>query len=134
MADLSGGMREEFSAEITEEMMRKFREISGDQNPLHSDPSFAQQMGFPNTVVFGMLSASLISTLGGCYLPGKYCLIQGVEIKFVKPVLVGDTLTVTGEVAAVEEALRHVVIHVTIRRQTGEKVLRGKLKAGVLHG
>lgn len=132
-SDLSVGIKEEFSTLITEEMMLKFREISGDTNPLHSDPIFAQKMGFPNTVVFGMLSASLISTLGGCYLPGKYCLIQGVEIKFIKPVMVGDTLTVTGEVAVVEKALNHAVINVTIRKQSGEKVLRGKLKVGILH-
>ncbi len=133
LSDLSVGMKEEFSALITEEMMLKFREISGDKNPLHSEPIFAQKMGFPNTVVFGMLTASLLSTLGGCYLPGKYCLIQGVEIKFIKPVMVGDTLTVTGEVAVVERELNHVVINVVMRKKSGEKVLRGKLKVGVLN-
>lgn len=133
LEDLSVGMKEKFSAVITGEMMRKFLEISGDQNPLHNDPVFAQAMGFPNTVVFGMLTASLISTLGGCYLPGKYCLIQGVEIRFVKPVMVGDTLTVMGEVVEVEKELNHAVIKVTIRKEAGEQVLRGKLKVGVLH-
>lgn len=133
LRDLYVGMKEEFSTMITGEMMRKFLEISGDQNPLHSDPAFAQAMGFPDTVVFGMLTASLISTLGGCYLPGKYCLIQGVEIKFIKPVMVGDKLTVVGEVAAVEKELNHAVINVMIQKAIGEKVLRGKLRVGVLH-
>lgn len=79
-----------------------------------------------------MLTASLISTLGGCYLPGKYCLIQGVEIRFAKPVFIGDTLEVIGEVSKVDKDLRYLEIKLTIKNQRGEKVLRGILKAGVM--
>ena len=89
MSDLAVGMTESFSKKITAEMMEKFYEISGDENPLHRDAEFARTKGFEDRVVYGMLTASLISTLGGVYLPGKYCLIQGVETKFLKPVFIG---------------------------------------------
>lgn len=65
-------------------------------------------------------------------LPGKYCLIQGLEVKFVKPVFIGDKLTVIGEVGAVDVDLRYVEVKVTIVNQNNKKVLRGLLKAGVL--
>lgn len=133
LKELHIGMQEKFSTVVTEEMMNKFTEISGDYNPLHRDPAFAKSVGFPDKVVFGMLTASLISTLGGCYLPGKHCLIQGIEAKFARAVMVGDILTVVGEVAKIYEELNCVEIKVTITNQAGEKVLRGKLKAGVLH-
>lgn len=133
LGDLFIGMRAEFSREITEDMLRKFLEISGDQNPLHHDPAFAELMGFPNKVVFGMLTASLLSTLGGCYLPGKFCLIQEVEAKFIKPVFVGDKLTVTGEISEIYEDLNRIVVKVLIFNQNRAKVLRGKLKVGMLH-
>ncbi|NBI60441.1 dehydratase [Lachnospiraceae bacterium] len=130
--DLSVGMKESFSIVITESMAEKFFEITGDKNPLHSDPEFAGKKGFPDKIVYGMLTASFISTFGGEYLPGRNCLIQGLEVSFPKPVMIGDHLTVCGEIIKLYEELKCVVIKITIRNQRGEKVLRGKLKAGVL--
>lgn len=130
--DLSVGMKESFTVTITEPMMVKFFEITGDDNPLHRDPEFARKQGFSDRVVYGMLTASLISTFGGKYLPGKYCLIQGVEVKFVKPVMIGDELTVSGEIIKIYQEIKYVLIKITIQNQRGEKVMRGELKAGVL--
>ena len=130
--ELYVGMTETFTRTITDDMMKKFLEISGDENPLHIDSEFAKSKRFPDRVVYGMLTASLISTLGGVYLPGKNCLIQGVEINFIKPVYVGDELTVTGEITEIYKDLNHVIIKVTIRNQNKQKVVRGILKAGVL--
>ena len=132
ITDISAGMKESFSVTITEEMMQKFFEITSDENPLHMTNDFAKAMGFGNRVVYGMLTASMISTLGGCYLPGQYCLIQGVEVKFVKPVFVGDELVVMGEISKVDYDLKYLEIKVTIKNQKGERVLRGLLKAGVI--
>ena len=132
ITDLSAGHQESFSVTVTEDMMAKFRAITGDINPLHVSDEFAKEKGFPQRVVYGMLTASLISTLGGVYLPGKYCLIQGVEVRFAKPVFIGDVLEVTGEAVKVDRDLRYLEIKVTIRNQRNEKVLRGLLKAGVM--
>ena len=132
ITDLSAGQQESFTVTVTEDMMAKFRAITGDINPLHVRDDFAKEKGFPQRVAYGMLTASLISTLGGVYLPGKYCLIQGVEIRFAKPVFIGDVLEVTGEAVKVDRDLRYLEIKVTIRNQRNEKVLRGLLKAGVM--
>ena len=132
IADLSAGQREHFMAAVTEEMMTKFLDITGDINPLHTDADFAKSKGFGDKVVYGMLTASLISTLGGCYLPGKYCLIKGMEISFARPVFIGDTLDVTGEVSKIDYDLKYLEIKITIKNQRNEKVLRGLMKAGVL--
>lgn len=132
ISDILVGMKESFSVTITEEMMKSFFLITSDKNPLHVNDEFAKERGFDNRVVYGMLTASMISTLGGCYLPGKYCLIQGVEIKFAKPVFVGDILDVMGEVSKVDYNLRYLEVKVVIKNQCNEKVLRGVLKAGVI--
>ena len=132
ITDISAGQQERFSVTVTEEMMAKFLDITGDVNPLHTDDGLAKEKGFPQRVAYGMLTASLISTLGGVYLPGKYCLIQGVEVRFAKPVYIGDVLEVTGEAVKVDTDLRYLEIKVTIRNQRNEKVLRGLLKAGVM--
>ena len=130
--DLYEDLSVSFEETVTEEMMESFRQISGDENPLHRNQDFAQSQGYKDRVVYGMLTASLISTLGGVYLPGKYCLIQGVEVRFAKPVFIGDVLEVTGEAVKVDRDLRYLEIKVTIRNQRNEKVLRGLLKAGVM--
>lgn len=132
ISDISVGMKESFAVTISDKMMKHFYDITSDENPLHVNSQFARERGFDDKVVYGMLTASMISTLGGCYLPGKNCLIQGVEIKFSKPVFVGDTLEVLGEASKVDYDLRYLEIKVTIKNQRGEKVLRGILKAGVL--
>lgn len=131
--DLSVGMRESFSVTVTEQMMDAFCELSGDENPLHRNIDFAKNHGFSECVVYGMLTASFLSRLAGGYLPGERSLIQSVEVKFVKPVFVGKKLTVVGEVADLNDTVRQITLKVEIRNGK-EKVLRGKMKVGVLDG
>ncbi len=130
--DIYVGQKEQFEYHVTEDKMKAFLDLTADVNPLHVDEEYAKAQGYPGRVVYGMLTASLISKLGGVLLPGKYCLIQSVEVKFVKPVFIGDVLIVTGEVAKVETALNYMEVKVTISNQIQQKVLRGLMKAGVL--
>ena len=125
-------MKESFSKRITKEMEDSFRVISGDENPLHQDDLFAQETGlgkFKSHVTFGMLTASLYSTMAGMYLPGKYSLIHSVEeLSFKKPVYMGDTLTVVGEVTDFDPDLKLIRLKVSIRNQEEELVSKGKMK------
>ena len=132
ISDLSIGHKESFTTEITSEMFDKFREITGDINPLHNDESFAKCLGYRGGVAFGMLTASFLSTLAGVYLPGERSLIHSVETKFTKPVYIGDVLTVSGEVSEIHDTVGQIVLKVEIKNQNGEKVLRGKMKVGFL--
>lgn len=131
--DLSVGMEESFTASITDEMMDAFHGITKDDNPLHTDETFAKAYGQSGKVVYGMLTASFLSTLAGVYLPGKYSLIQQVEIKFAAPVHVGDTLTVRGKIVELQEIAERFVMKVVITNQKKEKLLRAKMWVGVLN-
>lgn len=125
------GHKESFAVTITDEMMASFNAITGDVNPLHNDEDYARSLGHPGRVVYGMLTGSLLSTLAGVYLPGKRSLIHEVKIKFAKPVYIGDTLTVEGEVEEKHDAYSLLVLKVAIRNQHGEKVCRAKMQVGV---
>lgn len=131
ITELYIGMKESFQFDVTEQKMKSFLEMTGDINPLHIDEEYAKVRGHSGRVVYGMLTASLISTLGGVFLPGKFCLIEGIDVKFVRPVFVGDHLIITGEVIKIEVGLRYLEVKVTIVNQNGKKVLRGVMKAGV---
>lgn len=130
--DLKVGLTEEFEFEVTAEKVDLFRKLSGDYNSLHLDANFAREHGFKDQVVYGMLSASLISTLGGVYLPGKYCLIQQIETKFLAPVFVGDILTVLGKVIELNDTVQRAIIKIEMRNQNNQKVVKAKLDVGFL--
>ena len=130
-ADLHVGMTESFVRSFTAEDEESFRRLSGDDNPLHRDDAFAEEMGggkLRGHVCFGMLTASLLSTLAGMYLPGRYSLIHSVEVSFVRPVYAGDELTVSGTVAAVHEQLRMIELKVRITLPDGSVVCKAKMK------
>ena len=130
--DLKIGQEEHFSITVTEEMMRLFLELSGDENPLHNDEGFALSQGYQGKVVYGLLTTSLISKLVGVLLPGKYCLLQGVDVKYSKPVYVGDILIVKGVVDELHESVQRAVIKVSIQNQDEKKVVKGKAEVGFL--
>ncbi|MDO4219295.1 MAG: MaoC/PaaZ C-terminal domain-containing protein [Synergistaceae bacterium] len=130
--DLNIGLSEEFDCIITQDKLTKFRDISGDTNPLHNDEKYAKEHGFSGRVAYGLLTASLISTLGGVYLPGKYCLIQQIKSKFLLPVYIDDVLTVKGIVKELNESIQRAVIGIEIRNQHKEKVLKATLDVGFL--
>ena len=136
LADIRVGMKENFTKKITEEMEDAFRLICGDENPLHRDDDYAKEIfggKYDKHVSFGMLTASLYSTIAGMYLPGKYSLIHSFdELSFMQPVFAGDTLAVEGEVTEVDEALKLIRIRVIIKTQFGKKVSRAKMKIMVM--
>lgn len=130
--EIEVGKTESFEVTITPEMLEQFRSITGDVNPLHTNEEFARKKGYDSCVVYGMLTASFLSTLAGVYLPGERSLIHHVETKFVKPVFVGDTLTIQGKVTEKQELFSVLYLKVTITNQKKEKVLRGSMQIGVM--
>lgn len=130
--DLDIGLTHSFTTVVTTEKQAAFCELSGDVNPLHCDEAFAQKKGFSGVVVYGMLVASFYSTLAGCYIPGKHCLLHSVETKMVKPVFIGDTLTITGTLKEKNDLFNQIMIKAAVKNQNGEIVSRAIIKAGCL--
>jgi len=69
--------------------------LSGDRNPLHSDPWFAKEMaGFPTPILhglctYGVSGRALVAELGG----GVAANITSIAARFSKPVFPGETLS-----------------------------------------
>ncbi len=70
--------------------------LSGDRNPLHSDPEFAKRAGFEAPILHGLCSygftgrALLHGLCGGD--PARF---RSMEARFSKPVIPGDALSVS---------------------------------------
>lgn len=131
LAEMQPGLTESFTVTVTQEMMDAFLNLTGDCSPIHVDEDYAKGRSYPGRVVYGMLGASFFSTLAGVYLPGEHCLLHGVDCKFARPVFVGDTLTISGTVTHVSEAVSEAEIKATITNQNGKKVTRGVIRAGL---
>ena len=131
LSDIYLGMEESFTYTVTEHSVDLFYELTGDCSPIHVDEDFARTKGHSGRVVYGMLSASLFSTLAGVYLPGENCFLHSVESKFAKPVYIGDQLTVKGKVTEINDTFGEITIKGEIINQDGKKVVRGIIKAGV---
>ena len=129
--EINIGHKESFTVTVSEADRDRFRDITGDINPLHNDLEFAKSKGHDRCVAFGMLSASYLSTLAGVYLPGKNSLIQKTEVNFRKPVYVGDTLTISGEVTDKSDTFNVIEVKVVITNQDGVKVVKGKMEIAV---
>ena len=132
IADVYVGLEEKIEVTVTEEMLAIFCKLTGDCNPLHQKKEFAEACGYTDRVVYGMLTGSFLSTLAGMYLPGKYSLIQGVELKFKKAVFPGNTLTVIGCVDEIHENLQMMKLKIQIKNQKNENVLKGRMQIGWL--
>jgi 3-hydroxybutyryl-CoA dehydratase len=129
-ADLHIGMKHDFTATFTAADAVAFAEISGDSNPLHTDAGYAESAGFAGPVLFGMMTSSLYSRLVGVYLPGKFALLQGMDIDFNTPCFAGDVLSVTGEIVFMSEAYKRFEIKATIRRQDRKLVSKATIRVG----
>jgi len=69
--------------------------LSGDRNPLHSDPSFAAAAGFDKPILHGLCTYGFTGrALLGALCAGDPARFASMDARFTSPVWPGDTLTV----------------------------------------
>jgi 3-hydroxybutyryl-CoA dehydratase len=120
------GERAQTSKEVTEEDIASFARITGDWNPVHIDPEFASKTHFKGRIAHGMLSAGLISAVVGTKLPGPGCIYLSQNLRFVRPVRIGDTLTAEVEVTDWNPTKRIIHLNTRCFNQAGEDVVTGE--------
>jgi phosphate acetyltransferase len=126
--DLTLGRHASLSRTLTQDDINLFAAMSGDVNPAHMDPEFAKSDIFHGIVGQGMWSGSLISTLLGTVLPGPGTIYLEQDIKFKKPVRVGDKVTITITVREKRDDKPVVLFDCKGVNQRGETVLSGQAK------
>ncbi|APW45942.1 bifunctional enoyl-CoA hydratase/phosphate acetyltransferase [Rhodoferax antarcticus] len=107
------------------EDIRAFAAVSGDTNPAHMDPEYANDTLFHGVIAHGMWSGALISALLGTQFPGPGTIYQDQALHFAKPVRVGDTLTVTVTVTSKNADNHSLELDCQVINQKGTCVLSG---------
>lgn len=122
---LTVGQRAMRTATLTEEHVRAYSEITGDRNPLHSDPAFTSRTRFGKLIVQGGLTTGLLHALVAMDLPGPGTVFLEQNWRFTNPVFIGDTITAEVDVQEVHPSKPVSKLGVRVTRQTGETVLEG---------
>jgi 3-hydroxybutyryl-CoA dehydratase len=125
--DMHVGQKVESTRTVTEADVVNYAGISGDFNPIHINKEYAERSPFRQRVAHGMLGAGMAVGLSAAQLPGAGAIHISIDIKFLKPVFIGDTITCS---VAVEEILiekNRAVMRTTIRNQEGDIVTDGTM-------
>jgi len=110
---------------LTAEDIQLFATMSGDVNPAHLDPEYANATQFRGIIGHGMWGGALISTVLGTDYPGPGTIYLSQNLSFLKPVRVGDTIEVRVTVAAKDERNRRVTLDCVCTNQNGAQVITG---------
>ena len=115
-----------FTKTVTDTDVYMFAGITGDFNPAHVNHVEAEKGMFGKRIAHGMLSAGFISAVLGTMLPGPGTIYMGQELRFTKPVAIGDTITATVTVAEMIIEKNRVILDTVCTNQNGEIVIKGK--------
>lgn len=100
-----------------------FAALTGDDQPIHTDATFAAGTKFGTTLVHGMLTASIFSTLLGKHIPGEGMIItEASELQWLRPVRPGDTITFSGTIRIFTENTGYIALALSATNQHGESV------------
>ena len=112
-----------FSRVLTPEDVRTFADISGDDNPIHVDAAYAAGTRFGKPIVHGVLLLAIVSKVLGRDFPGPGSIAVAISCRFLRPVPVGDEITV--EVKISEKVEKHGHVKVRIYVYNGNKIALG---------
>ena len=111
--DLQVGQTASIGKTITDADILLFAAVSTDTNPVHLNAEAAAESVFKERVAHGMLSAGLISAVLGTRLPGAGTIYLAQTLNFRRPVRIGDTVTATAEVLALDPAKKRATLRTT---------------------
>ena len=124
--ELQVGDSAQLSRTLTANDIQLFAAVSGDVNPAHMDPAYAQTDLFGHVIAHGLWGAGLISAVLGTQLPGPGTIYLGQSLRFVRPVALGDVITATVTVAEKQPEHHRLVLDCVCANQNGEAVITGQ--------
>jgi phosphate acetyltransferase len=123
--ELKIGRKASLVRALTQKDIELFAAMSGDVNPAHMDPAYAKTDIFHGIVGQGFWSGSLISAILGTILPGPGTIYLEQDMKFKKPVRIGDRLTASVTVRSKRPDKPIVTFDCACVNGNGETVLDG---------
>ena len=113
---------------ISDDDIRTFARISGDDNPVHMNSDYAKGTMFGGRIAHGMLVAGLISAVLGTKLPGPGAIYMSQQLRFLVPVRPGDQVTARAMVTEWDRDKGRVTLLTEVKNQEGVAVISGEAR------
>src|SRR5690606_20480515 len=78
---------------LTQDMLNRYADASGDHNPIHIDEAFAKTTPMGGTIAHGMLVLSFISEMMAGAFGERWLTSGSLDVRFRAPARPGDTVT-----------------------------------------
>ena len=125
VADISVGLSTSFSKTVSESDVYLFAGITGDLDPNHVDEEFCRGTSLGHRVAHGALIVGYMSAASSRILEDfdRPMVSAGYDrIRFLKPVYLGDTITVDYVITSLDATRERIVAKVEVKNQRGELV------------
>ena len=106
--------------DVDQATINRYAAVTGDYNPIHVDPEFAATTEMGGVIAHGTMSLNLIWQALERTLSGEELRVVELDIRFRRPVRIGDRIEAGGELAADGRSYQ-----VWARNQKGEHVIEG---------
>jgi 3-hydroxybutyryl-CoA dehydratase len=128
------GEQTQFAKTMTDSDLAMFSAISGDFDPVHVNEEYAKETGFGRRILHGIATLGLLSAAESEMsrrIVARGCAYKPVtlgydKVRFLKPVFVGDTLTATYTIAAIDREKLRSVGKCEIANQAGDLCVVGE--------
>jgi acyl dehydratase len=123
--DVPVGLRTTISKTVSESDVYLFAGITGDAHPNHVDEEYCRRTSLGHRVAHGALIVGYTSAASTRILEDfdRPLVSAGYDrIRFLKPVYLGDTITITYEITGVERERERTIATVEVRNQRDELV------------
>ena len=120
------GEKSLFSKTISESDINLFSGLVADFHPMHVNAIIDKESRTGKTLAQSALIVGLVNGVLRNHLPGKNFIILRQQVEFLKPVLLGDTVTVKVEVLSWSPEKRLVTMKMDCFNQYGNDILTGE--------
>jgi 3-hydroxybutyryl-CoA dehydratase len=119
-----------FTKTVSESDIYLFAGITGDLAPVHVNEAYMKESAYGRRIAHGVLMIGFMSTTSSIIVkdkeeasPGEVPVSLGYDrIRFLKPVYIGDTVTVTYRVAETDPERKRSRSQVNVTNQNGDLV------------
>jgi len=121
-----------FSKTVSESDVYLFAGITGDLSPNHVNKAYMEKSSYGRLIAHGSLLVGFMSTASTMAIAGSResdetpVSVGYDRLRFLKPVFLGDTVTVHYEIATIDPAARRSTADIKVTNQDGELVAVGQ--------
>lgn len=111
---------------FTQAQVESFATLSGDNNPIHLDETYAKQSIFGRRILHGYLGASVFSKVFGTQFPGYGAIYLKQNLIFLRPMYPESSYTAVFDILEVFPKKSRALINTSIFDNHKQEVITGE--------